>query len=85
MKIRKAENISPIYLSPGDSIELQYEETNLDTRKMTKRTLAKEVVERSMTVDRIAIVDLDDEELKPLGMDDAIAGVFGEGTKEPGE
>jgi len=81
MKIRHAEDIPAIYLSPGDSIELRYDEEDLATGEVATRTLHRECVGRAMEINRIAVVDFDDEELKPLGMDDAIGGVFGEKTK----
>lgn len=77
MKIRKIEDIPAINLYSGDTIELRYQEHDEKGKLITDRTLTKEAVGRSMIVDRVAIMDLEDGELKLLGMDDAIAGVFG--------
>ena len=82
MKIRHAKDISPIHLSPGDSLELRYEEHNEKTgERVLERTLHHEQLERPLEVTRLAVVDFEDgEELKLLGMNDAIGFVIGEGS-----
>jgi hypothetical protein len=82
MKIRHVKDVATIHLGPGDALELHYEEHDEKTgKKVLDRVLHAEPLERSLKVDRIAIVDFDDgEELKLLGMNDAIGGVFGEGS-----
>lgn len=82
MKIRHVKDIAPINMRPGDSLELRYEEHDEKTgEKVLDRTLHAERVGRDLEVTRLAVVDFEDgEDLKLLGMNDAIGFVIGEGS-----
>jgi len=80
------QDIDPIAVAAGDQIQLTYNETlelprflGLGTRKIAQkpRVLMSDSFTEARVIDRIAIVDLGDGELKTLGMSQGIAGVFG--------
>ena len=80
MKIRQLKDIAPINLAAGDSLQLTYREhvlvSGLNVR--TKEyPLLTETFTEARTVDRVAIVELEGGELRALGMEQGIAGVFG--------
>jgi hypothetical protein len=86
MRIRKAEDIAPIEIMPGDSIQLTYREvTEVSTfarlfgerPEVVEQVLMTETFNERRTIDRVAVVELENGELEALGMDQASAGVFG--------
>lgn len=78
MKIRKQQDIAPINLMPGDSITLSYAQEGEDSRELVTETFNE-----TRTIDRVAIVELETDELWTLGMEQGIAGVFGKQLIEP--
>jgi hypothetical protein len=86
MRILQAENIAPIHLAPGDAIQLTWRQKVYPTllarafgEKATviEDVLMTETFNEPRTIDRVAIVELDNGELEALGMSQGIAGVFG--------
>ena len=86
MRIIQAENIDPIHVGPGDYIQLTHREIltpSTFARMFGEKNEVKERVVMSQpfleprTIDRVAIVELDNGELETLGMSQGIAGVFG--------
>lgn len=76
MNIRRQQDIAPINLMPGDSITLSYEEEGQERREL----LTEPFFDRRV-IDRVAVVDLEGDELTALGMAQGIAGVFGKRTE----
>lgn len=56
MRVRKQEDIAKIYLLPGDTIHLSY--TDADGEKTE---LIQDQVNETLTVDRVVIVDFENE------------------------
>lgn len=84
MRVRAMQDISPINVMPGDSIQLAWSEDVVVEGLFGRRRLShsdevllSETFTESRVVDRVAIVELDDGELRALGMSQGIAGVFG--------
>ena len=89
MRVLLTENVDPIELAPGDGIQLTYREVREPTtfarlfgekNEVTEHVLATHTFTEARTVDRIAVVELENGELAALGMDQGIAGVFGRQT-----
>jgi hypothetical protein len=73
MKILVRNKISPIYMSPGDTLVLSYRDPNGGETVACSRSFT-----RSMRIDEAMIFELTQKELKKLGLKDAIGGIFGE-------
>jgi len=85
MRILQAENIAPINVGPGDGIQLTYKQRfvrkGIFGREVElyekDHVLMTETFDEPRTIDRVAIVELENGELEALGMSQGIAGVFG--------
>lgn len=72
--ILKTEDCDPIQLAPGDTLVVSYEE---EEEEGIKQELARETVDRLLTVDRIVMVDVKNS----FGLKDGMGAFIGEGEK----
>ena len=69
MKIRKQEDISKINLLPGDTLVVSFKAADGTTTE-----LVRDGIDNAMVVDRITVVDLDNE----YGFKRGLGALFGE-------
>lgn len=74
MRIRQRKDITPINVMPGDTVHLTWR----DERGVDHELLQDTILEPRV-IDRVAVVDLEGEELDDLDLDlaEGLAGVFG--------
>lgn len=72
MKVLLRNKMSPVHLIPCDTLSLTYTDPH-----GVKTEVCRKTVDRHMVVDEGIIFELDEKELKTLGLKDAIGGLFG--------
>lgn len=72
MKIRKIEDVAPIHVLNGDTLKVLHQDENGETTVLCSDTFTS-----ARVIDRVAIVELEDDELAVLGMEQGIGGVVG--------
>lgn len=77
MKILERKSIPPISLLPGDTLSCVYTDV-----KGKRHELATHEATEVQTIDTTLIAELDESNLKALGLKSGLAGIFGESDDE---
>ena len=77
MKIRKREKMPPIYLAPGDTIELSYKESAIypdGEVEVEEKKVLESAIGRELTLNEAVIFDVEEGDFE--GAEDGIGGAF---------
>ena len=84
MKVRADKNLDePIHVEPGDVFQLVWHppRRRFLGGKKDEIVLLEQKIEKRMTVNYVAALDLNEEELQQLGLIEALIGLFGNKEK----
>ncbi len=76
MKILAENDTKQYTVCPGDTFSVVYQET-ANVRIVKRDVLTTHEITEAMTIDRVAVAELEGDELKALGMSKALAGIVG--------
>jgi len=84
LKVRTDKDLSkPIHMMPGDVFQLVYQPPSrwLGRAMKGEQVLLEQKIEKEMTVNYVAALDLERKELRQLGLTEALVGLFGHKEK----